>query len=59
MMRLGATDVAAWQIAVSIGVMLISIIGGLLLTIKIVRTFLLMYGKRPSLGTIIRSLKSG
>jgi ABC-2 type transport system permease protein len=59
MIRLGATDVAAWQIAVSIGVMLISIIGGLLLTIKIVRTFLLMYGKRPGLGTIIRSLKSG
>ncbi|MGD0779569.1 MAG: ABC transporter permease [Dehalococcoidales bacterium] len=59
MIRLGATDVAAWQIAASIGVMLISIIGGLLLTIKIVRTFLLMYGKRPGLGAILRSLKSG
>jgi ABC-2 type transport system permease protein len=58
-MRLGATDVAAWQIILSIGVMLITTIGGLFLTIKIVRTFLLMYGKRPSLGTIIRSLKSG
>jgi ABC-2 type transport system permease protein len=57
--RLGATDVAAWQIAVSVGVMLICIIGGLLLTVKIVRTFLLMYGKRPSLGTIIRSIRSG
>jgi ABC-2 type transport system permease protein len=59
MIRLGATDVAAWQIVVSIGVMLISIIGGLLLTVKIVRIFLLMYGKRPNLGAIIRSLKNG
>jgi ABC-2 type transport system permease protein len=57
--RLGSTDVAAWQIILSISVMLITIAGGLFLTIKIVRTFLLMYGKRPSLGTILRSLKSG
>ena len=56
--RLGSTDVAAWQIAVSIGVMVITIAVGLFLTIKIVRTFLLMYGKRPTLGTIIRSLRS-
>jgi ABC-2 type transport system permease protein len=57
--RLGSTDVAAWQIILSIGVMLITIAVGLFLTIKIVRTFLLMYGKRPNLGAIIRSLKSG
>ncbi len=57
--RLGSTDVAAWQIAVSIGVLVLSIAIGLFLTIKIVRTFLLMYGKRPSLGTIIRSLRNG
>jgi ABC-2 type transport system permease protein len=56
--RLGSTDVAAWQIAVSIGVMVLTIAVGLFLTIKIVRTFLLMYGKRPTLGTIIRSLRS-
>lgn len=59
MIRLGATDVAAWQIILSIGVMVLTIVGGLLLTVKLVRTFLLMYGKRPSLGTIIRSFKSG
>jgi ABC-2 type transport system permease protein len=57
--RLGSTDVAAWQIILSVGVMVLTIVGGLFATIKIVRTFLLMYGKRPSLGTIIRSLKSG
>ncbi|OGO20349.1 MAG: hypothetical protein A2Z15_01010 [Chloroflexi bacterium RBG_16_50_11] len=59
MVRLGSTDVAAWQILLSIIVLVITIAGGLLLTIKIVRTFLLMYGKRPGLGTIIRSFRSG
>ncbi len=58
-MRLGSTDVAAWQIIVSVIVLLLSIAVGLFLTVKIVRTFLLMYGKRPSLGTIIRNLKNG
>jgi ABC-2 type transport system permease protein len=56
--RLGSTDVAAWQIALSIGVMVLTIAFGLFVTIKIVRSFLLMYGKRPTLGTIIRSLRS-
>jgi ABC-2 type transport system permease protein len=59
MMRLGATEVPAWQIIVSIIVLAACVVGGLFLTAKIVRTFLLMYGKRPSLGQIIRSLKSG
>jgi ABC-2 type transport system permease protein len=58
MMRMGATEVPAWQIIVSIIVLALSVIGGLYLTAKIVRTFLLMYGKRPSLGQIVRSLKA-
>ena len=59
MMRLGSTDVAAWQIGLSILVLLLSIAGGLLLTARIVRTYLLMYGKRPGLGEIIRNLRNG
>jgi ABC-2 type transport system permease protein len=59
MLRLGSTDVAAWQIAASILVLLLSVGGGLLLTARIVRTYLLMYGKRPGLGEIIRNLRSG
>ena len=59
MLRLGSTDVAAWQIAVSILVLLLSVLGGLLLTARIVRTYLLMYGKRPGLGEIIRNLRNG
>jgi ABC-2 type transport system permease protein len=56
--RLGSTDVPIWQILLSVAVLLISIAIGLFLAIKIVRTFLLMYGKRPNLGTIIRSLRN-
>ncbi len=57
--RLGSTDVPVWQILVSVAVLLVTITVGLLVTVKIVRTFLLMYGKRPSLSVILRSLKSG
>ena len=58
MIRLGATDVAAWQIAASIIVLVLTITGGLLLTVRVVRTFLLMYGKRPSLSEVVRHLRS-
>jgi ABC-2 type transport system permease protein len=59
MLRLGLTGVAAWQITASIAVLVLSIVGGLLLTAKVLRTYLLMYGKRPNLGEIIRNLRSG
>jgi ABC-2 type transport system permease protein len=59
MMRLGATDVPAWQIAVSMFVLVLTITGGMLLTARIVRAFLLMYGKRPKLGDVIRNLRAG
>jgi ABC-2 type transport system permease protein len=58
MTRLGVTDVPVWQIILSVGVLVLTIAVGLFLAIKIVRAFLLMYGKRPSLGAIIRSFKS-
>jgi ABC-2 type transport system permease protein len=58
MLRLGATDVAPWQIITSILVLLASGALGLMLTARIVRTFLLMYGKRPNLGQIIRNLRN-
>jgi ABC-2 type transport system permease protein len=59
MLRLGLTGVPAWQLAVSIAVLMLSIVGGLLLAGKLLRTYILMYGKRPNLGEIIRSLRSG
>jgi len=59
MLRLGVSDIAAWQLAVSIAVLVLSTIGVLFLSVKAFRVYLLMYGKRPKFGEIIRSLRSG
>jgi ABC-2 type transport system permease protein len=59
MLRVGMVGVPAWQLAVSIAVMVLSIAGGLLLAAKLLRTYVLMYGKRPSLAEIFRNLGSG
>jgi ABC-2 type transport system permease protein len=59
MVRLGVSDIPAWQLAASITVLALSVIGALLLTSKVFRTYLLMYGKRPKFGEIIQSLRSG
>ena len=58
-MRLGVSVIPAWQLVASIGVLVLSVIGILLLTTRIFRTYLLMYGKRPGMGEVIRSLRSG
>ena len=54
MLRLGVSDVPAWQILTSIGVLGLSVIVGLSFSTKIFRTFMLMYGKRPGLAEIIQ-----
>jgi ABC-2 type transport system permease protein len=59
MIRLGVSAIPAWQLVASIGVLVLTIIGVLLLTTRIFRTYLLMYGKRPGIGEIIRNLGSG
>ena len=59
MLRLGATGIAAWELAVSITVLVLSIILVMFLAIRAFRIYLLMYGKRPRWGEIIRALRSG
>ncbi len=59
MLRLGVAGVPAWELATSLAVMMLSVIGALLLSVKAFRVYLLMYGKRPSWGEIIRSLRTG
>lgn len=58
MLRLGVSDIPAWQLVISIGVLGLSIFVGLSFSVKIFRTFRLMYGKRPRLAEIMRSLKT-
>lgn len=58
MLRVGITGVPVWQIAASITVLLSCIIGGLFLAAKLLRTYVLMYGKRPNFKEIIRNFRS-
>jgi len=59
MLRLGVSDIPAWELATSIVVLVLSIIGVLFLSIKVFRIYLLMYGKRPGWGEIIRNIRAG
>jgi ABC-2 type transport system permease protein len=59
MLRLGVSDIAVWELVVSMAVLVISIIGILLLSFRVFRIYLLMYGKRPGWGEIIRNLRNG
>jgi len=58
MLRLGVSDIPLWQLVASIGVLGLSVIVGLFLSIKIFRVYMLMYGKRPGFREIINSLKN-
>jgi len=55
--RLGLSDISSWELIVSIIILVLSIIGALLLAAKTFRVFLLMYGKSPRLGEILRMIR--
>jgi ABC-2 type transport system permease protein len=56
MIRIGVGNISSWELGLSITLLLISVAGLLFLGAKVFRTFLLMYGKKPSLREIIRNL---
>jgi ABC-2 type transport system permease protein len=55
--RLGSTNIPVWELMLSVSFMVAAIIGAIWLSAKVFRTFLLMYGKTPKLGEILRSLR--
>lgn len=57
MIRLGVGNISSWQLALNITLLSISVVGLLFIGAKVFRTFLLMYGKKPSLKEVIRSLR--
>ncbi|WP_020619769.1 ABC transporter permease [Paenibacillus daejeonensis] len=57
-LRVGLTDPALWEIALSIGLLLVSILIFGWLSAKIYRTGVLMYGKRPSWKEIRKAMKA-
>lgn len=57
--RMGATAVPVYQILASIFILFISVHGVILLSSRLFRTYLLMYGKRPELREILKNIKAG
>jgi len=55
--RLGMTEVPLYQIAISLILLILGIIGALWAGAKVFRMGLLMYGKRPSVSEILRALR--
>jgi ABC-2 type transport system permease protein len=56
-LRMAAMAVPAWQLALSLVLMLLSIYGMVWVATRIYRVGILMYGKRPTLPEILRWLK--
>jgi ABC-2 type transport system permease protein len=57
MMRLANINIPPWELALSIVLLMGSITLGLWLVTKMLRTYLLIYGKRPTLKEIVRALR--
>jgi len=58
-MRLSSASLPTWELLLSLFVLIASIVGAMWLASRVFRTFLLMYGKRPSLGEIRRYIREG
>ncbi len=55
--RMGLSEIPAWQLLVSIGLLAASVVFGLVLAAKAFRVFALMHGKTPKLREVIRYLR--
>ncbi|MBY9079947.1 ABC transporter permease [Paenibacillus sp. HN-1] len=58
LLRIGVGDVAFWEIAVSLLILLVTCFGMGWLAAKIYRTGVLMYGKRPSIKELRKAMKA-
>ncbi|NDI35253.1 ABC transporter permease [Chengkuizengella sediminis] len=57
-LRIGIGEPALWEIWLSLGILLATILGGGWLSAKIYRTGVLMYGKRPSIKELRKAMKA-
>ena len=56
LMRVGAGPVAPWEIALTIVLMILAVIGCMFISARIYRFGVLMYGQKPGLGQLIRMI---
>ena len=57
-LRMATVDVSPWEVAASIGILILGCAAAIWLAARIYRVGLLMYGKRPSLGELRRWIAS-
>ena len=58
-MKLSIGAFPIWELLLSIAILIASILGAMWLAARVFRTFLLMYGKRPSLREMRRYIREG
>jgi ABC-type Na+ efflux pump permease subunit len=58
MLRLGAGEIPAWEVAATLALLLVSTVGAIWLAGKVFRVGVLMYGKRPGLKTVWRAVRA-
>jgi ABC-2 type transport system permease protein len=58
MLRLGASDVPVWQIIGGVGVLDLTVLVWLSLSMKIFKKPMILYGKRPGVAEIGQALKT-
>ena len=56
MIRVSVAGVPAWELALSVLVLAGSVVGGMFLTSRVFRVYLLMYGKRPGIRELWRNV---
>ncbi len=59
LIRMGVSDVPLYQIAVSLIILIVSVYFVIIISARLFRVGLLMYGKRPAIGEIVRYMKTG
>jgi ABC-2 type transport system permease protein len=59
LIRMGVSDVPLYQIAVSLIILMVSVYFVIIISARLFRVGLLMYGKRPAICEIIRYMKTG
>ncbi|NOR47795.1 MAG: ABC transporter permease [Methanosarcinaceae archaeon] len=59
LIRMGVSDVPVYQIAVSLFILMMSVYFVIIASARLFRVGLLMYGKRPAIGEIVRYMKTG
>lgn len=59
LIRMGVSDVPLYQIAVSLFILIVSVYFVIVASARLFRVGLLMYGKRPAIGEIVRYIKTG